>query len=152
MVYLILKLIHVAAVIIFMGNITVAIFWKNWAEKKKDREKLAFTFGGIIKADRIFTMPAVTLLIIGGVGAAMHGGFSLVETGWIFWSIILIIISAYAFMSRLVPIQKKIYALTNDEEKFTWEKYEELAKAWNRWDWVAVVTPYIALILMVLKI
>jgi len=152
MVYLILKLIHVLSVIIFLGNITVGVFWKRAAEKTKDQKEIAFTFRGIIDADRRFTMPGVIGILIGGVGAALHGGYPLLRTGWILWSIILFIISGIAFMAKLVPLQKKIYALASDPIKFNWDEYHSLARQWELWGAVALITPFIAVILMVLKI
>ena len=152
MIYNIWKLIHVLAVIIFMGNITIGIFWKMQADKSTDRQKIADTFKNLIKADRIFTMPSVTLLILFGLGTAMQGDLSLVETPWILWSIIMIIISAFAFMSKVSPLQKQIYALASSEEKFTWDEYLVLSRKWNIWGTIATVTPYIAVALMVLKL
>lgn len=108
MVYLILVLIHVIAAIIFLGNITIAPFWKSHAEKTQDRLKVLNTWEGIAKADKLLTMPTVTILLIFGIGAALHGGFNLISTGWIFWSIILYAISGFAFMIKVVPIQKKL--------------------------------------------
>ncbi len=151
MIYNIWKLIHVLAVIIFLGNITIGIFWKIQADKSTDRLKIADTFRNLIKADKVFTMPSVTLLILFGLGTAMQGNYSLVETPWILWSIVMIIISAFAFMSKVSNLQKQIYALANSEEKFTWDEYLVLSRKWNIWGTIATVTPYIAVILMVLK-
>ena len=97
-------------------------------------------------------MPSVTALFIFGMGTAMQGNLSLIETSWIFWSIILLIISAYAFMGKLVPVQKQILALANNEEKFGWEEYKKLSAKWNIWGTVAIAAPYLAVVLMVLKI
>jgi uncharacterized membrane protein len=121
-VYFILVLIHVMAVIIFLGNITITPFWKLQAEKTKDRLHILNTWEGIIRADRFFTMPGVTILLIFGISAALHGGFNLISTGWIFWSIIMYIISGATFMASVVPIQKKIVALAKDEAKFGWDE------------------------------
>ncbi len=151
MVYNVWKLLHVLSVIIFLGNITFGIYWKVQADKSKDRLKIAEAFGTIIKADRIFTVPSVTAIFIFGVGTAMQGNLSLIETGWIFWSIILLIISAYTFMTKVVPLQKKIFALASNEEKFKWDVYTGLSKKWNFWGTIATVTPYMAVVLMVLK-
>ena len=96
-------------------------------------------------------MPAVTMLLIFGLGTAMQGNLSLIETPWILWSIILIIISAYSFMAHVAPVQKKIFALANDPEKFTWDEYEKLSKKWDVWGSIATLAPYIAVILMVIK-
>ena len=151
MVYLIIKLIHIFGVIIFLGNITVGPFWKMHAERSKDPKKIAATFDGIIKADRYFTMPGVAILIIFGVGDALHGGYNLITTAWIFWSLILVIISGAAFMAKVVPIQKKILALAHDEAGFSWDEYRKLAKQWDIWGSVATIAPYIAVVLMVIK-
>jgi len=151
MVYLILVLVHVITVIIFLGNITTTPFWKANAEKKKDRLMILNAWKGIIKADRLFTMPGVVLLLIFGIGGALHGGFNLISTGWIFWSIILYVISGAAFMAKVVPIQKKIVVLAKDESVFSWEAYHKLAKQWDIWSSVATISPWIAVILMVIK-
>lgn len=151
MVYLILVLIHVIAVVIFLGNITIAPFWKANAEKKRDRLLLVNAWEGIIRADKLFTMPGVILLLIFGIGGALHGGFNLISAGWIFWSIILYAISGAAFMIKVVPIQKKIVALAKDESNFSWDNYYKLAKQWDIWGSVATITPWIAVILMVIK-
>jgi len=151
MVYLILVLIHVIAVVIFLGNITIAPFWKANAEKKKDRPLLVNAWEGIIRADKLFTMPGVIILLIFGIGAAAHLQYNFIETSWIFWSIILYVISGAAFMIKVVPIQKKIVALVKDESNFSWDDYYKLAKQWDIWGSVATITPWIAVILMVIK-
>jgi uncharacterized membrane protein len=151
MVYLVLKAIHVMATIIFLGNITLAPFWKAQAEKSKDIKKIADAFAGIILADKYFTMPGVTVLLIFGIGGALHGGFNLIEVGWIFWSIIMIIISATIFMAKVGPLQKQILELASDESKFNWDEYQKLARQWSIWGWIATITPWFALTMMVMK-
>ena len=151
MVYLILILIHVIAVVIFLGNITIAPFWKLSAEKKKDRLLILNTWEGIIRADRLFTMPGVISILIFGIGGALHGGFNLISTGWIFWSIILYVISGLVFMIRVVPTQKKIVALAKDEKNFSWDTYYKISKQWHIWGAVATIAPWVAVILMVIK-
>jgi uncharacterized membrane protein len=95
-------------------------------------------------------MPSVTLLVIFGFGAQMTMGYPM-ETPWIMWGLTMVIISAVAFMAKVVPLQKKMYALASDEGKFNWEEYQELSKQWNIWGSIATLAPYIAVILMVLK-
>ena len=63
----------------------------------------------------------------------------------------MVIISAAAFMAKVVPLQKKMYALASDESKFKWDEYEKLSKQWNLWGSIATLAPYIAVVLMVLK-
>lgn len=148
---LLLKSIHIIAAILFLGNISVAILWKSLAHKCKDRTRIMLTFEGIIKSDRVFTMPAVTLLIITGFGLAGMMKLSVVETGWILWSIILVVISGVLYSTKVGPVQRKIYSLAKDETKFNWAEYEGLSKQWNLWGSIATITPYMALIFMVYK-
>jgi uncharacterized membrane protein len=151
MAYLIIKLFHVLFVVIFLGNITIGLFWKMFAEKTKDPDKIAFAFKGIIKADRYFTVPGVIGITLFGIAGAMHGRIPILGTGWILWSIILLIISGVAFMAKLVPLQKKLAALASDKERFNWDEYHKLSKRWDIWGYVALLTPWIAVILMVIK-
>jgi len=44
-----------------------------------------------------------------------------------------------------------VVALAKDESKFDWDEYNKLAKQWDIWGSVATITPWIAVILMVLK-
>jgi uncharacterized membrane protein len=150
-IILLLKLIHIISAVLFLGNITIAILWKMISHKSKDRQRIAFTFEGIIKSDRVFTMPSVTLLIISGFGLSGMMRLNTVETGWILWSIILVIISGAVYMAKVVRIQKKILTLTSDENKFKWDEYNNLAKQWDLWGSIATITSYIALVLMVYK-
>ena len=150
MAYLIWKLLHVIAAIIFIGNITIAPFWKAAADRSKDRLRIADTMKNIIRADRVFTMPSVTVLIVFGFGAQMTFGYP-IETPWILWGLIMVIVSGVVFMTKVVPLQKKMYSLASDENKFNWEEYRKLSKEWNIWGSIATIAPYIALVLMVLK-
>lgn len=142
---------HVISVIIFLGNITIGLFWKMFAERTKDPDKISFAFRGIIKADRYFTVPGVIGITLFGIAAAMHARIPIFGTGWVIWSIVLFIISGIAFMAKLVPLQKKLAALAFDKEKFNWDGYHKLAKQWDFWVYVALLTPWIAVVLMVIK-
>ena len=151
MAYNIIKLIHVLFVILFLGNITIGLFWKIIAEKTKDPDKIAFAFKGIIKADRYFTVPGVIIITLFGIGLAMHAGYPLLRTGWILWSIILFTISGIVFMAKLVPLQRKLAALASDKENFNWDEYHKLSKEWDVWGYIALLTPWVATVLMVIK-
>jgi uncharacterized membrane protein len=150
MSYLIFKLIHVFAVIFFVGNIVIGVFWKNHGDKSGDVKIIAHTLRGIIKADKIFTMPAVAFLILAGFGA-MGIGYLPFETGWIMWGFIMILISGAAFMAKVVPIQKKLLKIA-EAETFDKQLYDQVSKEWNLWGSIATIAPIIAVILMVLKI
>jgi len=145
-----LKLFHIAAVIAFLGNITTGLFWHRHAARTRDAKLLAFTMDGIIRSDRIFTTPGVVAIIAGGVALAIYGGFPILGTAWILWSLILFGISGLAFMFRVAPLQRQLRTYARSGT-FEYAKYHALAVRWERWGLVALLTPLLALVLMVLK-
>lgn len=151
--YLILKLVHVAAVIIFVGNISVGIFWKAIADRTRDAAIIAHTTQGIIGADRVFTIPAIFVLLIGGFGAALVGGIPILSTGWILWAIVLFIIAGIAF-GPLSRTQRQLAAEARagaGSGNMDWGRYKALSNKWNFLGLIALATPLLAVAIMVLK-
>lgn len=152
--YLILKLIHIAAVIAFLGNITTGLFWHRIAARSGDPKLLAFTMDGIIKSDRLFTIPGVVVIIAAGVALAILGRYPILGTGWILWSLVLFSISGLAFMAKVAPLQRALRAMAEAgarDGKFDLGAYHALAARWELWGAVALLTPLASLLLMVLK-
>src|ERR1700694_40859 len=150
--YLVLKFVHVLAVIMLVGNITVGIFWKTIADQTKDARIIAYTLAGIIGADRWFTIPGIILLLLGGFGAAGVAKIPILATGWILWALILFIIAGIAF-GPLSRAQREMRAVAEAGMGGTmdWERYDALTKRWNMLGMLALITPLIAVFLMVTK-
>lgn len=152
--YLVMKTIHVLAAVIFLGNIIVGAFWKVHGDRTGDPRIIAHTMAGIIRADRWFTMPSVALLLIAGFGGAGMGRISIGGSDWIVWSIVLIAVSAVAFMARLVPLQRRMLAVARDASGpggFDRVRYDSLSRSWMVWGIIATVAPIVAVVLMVFK-
>ena len=151
--YLILKLVHVLAVIFFVGNITIGIFWKTIADLTKDPRVIAHTISGIIRADRIFTIPAIFVLLIGGFGAAHIGGMPILSTGWILWGLIFFIIAGICFgpVSRAQRELRDIATAGAASGTLDWTRYNHISTQWNVWGTIALIAPLISVALMVLK-
>ena len=148
------KLFHIIGVVAFLGNITTGLFWHVHAARTRDPKILAHTMDGIIKADRIFTMPGVLVIIFAGFGGAGVKSLPILGTTWILWTIVLFSISGILFMARVVPIQKKLRALAqagSQAGNFDYGAYHALAKQWELWGLLALLTPFAGLVLMVLK-
>ena len=152
--YALLKLIHVFAVIIFMGNIITGLFWMKKADRTNDLSIISFAIKGIISSDKLFTIPGVIIITVGGFGAAIYGGIPLLRTGWIFWSIVLFSLSGIIFGTKVAPLQRKLNQLTGNasKDKFNRELYHSYLKQWEMWGLAALLTPLAALVMMVLKI
>ena len=152
--YIALKILHVAAVVIFLGNLVTGIFWKMHADRTGDPSIVRHTIAGLIGADRWFTIPGVVLILVGGFGAAVVGGLPLLRTPWILAGIILFTISGIAYMARVVPLQRAMLNLARtgtESGKFDWGGYRSLSRQWNVWGTVALLTPALAMIAMIAK-
>jgi uncharacterized membrane protein len=152
--FLLIKLLHIAAVIIFVGNILTGLFWHAHAARTRDPKLLAHTLDGIIRSDRYFTIPGVVGIIVTGVAAAIYGNFPILRTGWILWTLILFLASGLIFMIRVAPLQRQLRALagaTVQSGPFEYDRYRALAIRWEIWGAAALLTPVAGLVLMVLK-
>jgi uncharacterized membrane protein len=152
--YLAFKVLHILAVVMFLGNITTGIFWKGHADRTKDPRIIAHAIAGIIGADRWFTVPGVLIIVLAGISTAMAGHLPLLRTGWIFWSLVLFTLSGVAFMGWLAPIQRRMLELMKASAASgqpDWNAYRRLSRGWAFWGAVALLLPLAAMVLMVLK-
>jgi len=153
MIYLSLKLLHIASVVVFLGNILTGLFWAAHANRTRDFSIIASTFDGIIRSDRMFTIPGVIGILISGTAAAVVAGVPLLGTGWVFWPIVLFSISGIVYGMRVAPLQRRLHALAAalEDTKLRRESFEGMYRSWEAWGLIAMGTPAIALAIMVLK-
>lgn len=152
--YLLLKLLHVAAVIVFLGNIITGLFWHSHAARTRDPRLVVHAMDGIIRSDRLFTIPGVVLIVLTGLATAIIGRYPILGTPWILWSLVLFTISGVLFVTKVAPLQQQLRALAQQQSNtgsFDWPGYDALARRWEMWGALALLTPLAALALMVLK-
>ncbi len=153
MTYLLLKLIHIICVVIFLGNISIGLFWAAKAKQSRDFQIITFSFENIIKSDRWFTLPGVFGIIISGFALAILGKFPILSTSWIFWPFVLFSVSGVIFGVWLAPLQRQIQKFTHDQtltEK-SWQQFVSLYKKWELWGLAALITPILAFAIVILK-
>lgn len=152
--YLALKLLHIASVLAFLGNITTGLYWHAHAARTRDPALIAHVVDGIIRSDRYFTMPGVLGIIVSGVAMAMVGHLPILRTHWIAWTLLLFVFSGAIFMAIVAPLQVKMRAAAETgatSKAFDFESYRALARRWELWGALAVAAPLAGLALMVLK-
>lgn len=128
--YIALKILHVAAVVIFLGNLVTGILWKLHGDETKDP------------------------VIIAGFGAALIGGLPLLRTRWILAGTILFAISGLAYTRQVVPLQRQMLAVARsgvESATFDWDEYRALSRRWNVWGTIALIAPVLAMIGMIAK-
>jgi len=153
MLYFSLKALHIVSVVVFLGNIITGFFWKIHADRMGDLRARVQALDGLIRADRVFTAPAVFLILATGVSLAMTLHLPILGTPWILWALVLFGVAGAVFGVFVGPLQKKLLANTRAGLTGNWNEAEYLAlsKAWGRWGTVATAAPLGALLLMVFK-
>ncbi|HEY5807707.1 MAG TPA: DUF2269 family protein [Povalibacter sp.] len=151
--YLLLKFLHIAAVIVFLGNIATGLFWHAHAARTRDPRLLAHTMDGIIRSDRLFTIPGVIGIVVTGFLLAIQGQFPILRTGWILWTLVLFSISGALFSLSVAPLQRQLRSLaaSSSSSAFDYSQYRALVLRWEAWGAAALLTPVAGLALMVLK-
>jgi uncharacterized membrane protein len=153
-IYLSLKFLHIVGAILFLGNITTGVFWKAHADKSRNPAIIAHALDGVIRSDRLFTMPGVLIIVAAGVAAALVGGIPMLSTEWLAAGIILFSIAGIVFGARVAPLQRRMRDLArahSDPATFDWPGYEKLSRAWAIWGSIALIAPLLAAALMVFK-
>jgi uncharacterized membrane protein len=153
MLYLSFKALHVLGVVLFLGNILTGVFWKRHADRSGALEVRAQVLAGIIRSDRLFTLPAVALIIATGVGAAWLTGMPILRTFWIAAGLGLFLLAGMIFSMRVGPLQKKLLANVEAGIAGNWDRagYADLSRRWLSWGWAAIGAPVIVVFLMVFK-
>jgi uncharacterized membrane protein len=154
MLYFGFKLFHIIAVVLFLGNIITGLFWKAHADRTRDPRVIVHTFEGIIRSDRWFTIPGVIAITVGGLGTAILGGIPILRTGWILWAIVLFSLSGLAFSFRVAPLQTQLAAFAHagaESGHLDWARYHAVSRRWELWGLFALLTPMVAVALMVFK-
>lgn len=153
MAYLALKSLHVLGVVLFLGNIFTGIFWKRRADRGGSLPVRAHALAGIIASDRMFTLPAVGVILVTGVWNAYIAHKSILGTAWLAWGMGLFLLAGLIFSLRVGPLQKKLLANVEAGLAGNWDQaaYEKLSRAWLSWGWLATALPLIVVFLMVFK-
>jgi uncharacterized membrane protein len=149
-----IKLVHLFAVTMFLGNVVTGLFWHAHAARTRDPRLLAHTMDGIIRSDRWFTNPGALLVVVAGVAGALVRGLPLLGTDWILGAIVLFSVSGAVFALRVAPLQRQLLAMARAGERgepFEYARYHALARRWEAWGALALATPLAAFVLMVLK-
>ncbi len=148
-----LLVLHIFGVLLFMGNIITAAFWKIRAERGGDLPHLHQTVRNVMIADYVFTGPGIVLLLVTGLLMAHQAGYSLAEINWLTISLGLFAASGLLWLFILLPCQRHMIS----ESKRSVSKgemttaYKRASRSWDVFGIIATVIPVVILFLMVTK-
>ncbi|MBI3140616.1 MAG: DUF2269 domain-containing protein [Rhodocyclales bacterium] len=150
--YLALKTLHLAGVMIFLGNIIVTGWWKAMADRTRDPRIIAFAQRQVTLTDWLFTAGGVALLAAGGYGnAALHG--IPLSTPWVSLGHWLFVASGVIWAVVLIPVQIGQARLARGFAAggAIPARYWQLGRLWMVFGILATVLPLANLYVMVFK-
>lgn len=150
--YLWLKTIHLAGVVLFLGNIIVTGWWKLMADRTRNPQIIAFAQRQVTLTDFIFTAGGAAILAIAAyVNLSIYHMES--SAKWLMHGQIMFYLSGLIWVGILIPTQikqaKMAQAFVPQAE--IPDIYWKLCNRWYFWGALATVLPLINLYWMVFK-
>ena len=148
--------LHIAGAVVFLGNIIVTAAWMMLAERTKHVEVIHFSAKAVIRADLLFTLPGVLLILMNGFAMvfARWGGWGAFEQiTWISVALALFTASSAIWVGMLIPVQDRM-AVFSDPSEYPESPPDEFFSAlrrWYIWGALAIALPLCSLYLMVNK-
>jgi uncharacterized membrane protein len=151
---LLLKALHLLGVVWFLGNIIVTGYWLLMADRSGDRRVKAFAMRQVIRADYMFTLPGVAVILITGWWMLHLMERGLFDLLWAAWGLALFAASGLIWILFLVPIQRRLQEYAGrawEGEEFPAD-HRRLLERWYVWGLIATLLPLANLFLMTYKL
>jgi uncharacterized membrane protein len=107
------KVLHIAGVVLFMGNMVAGPVWFSYAYYSKNKELLKFAGRLLELTDMYLTIPGMALTVINGLFLATAFGGSRNQP-WLFYSVILLFVM-WALSIPVIYIQEKLYSVIDND-------------------------------------
>lgn len=152
--YELFKSLHVAGVILLVGNVTVSAVWKVFANRSGNPDVIAYAQRLITITDWSLTLLGIILIIVGGYGASLSIGQHPFGTNWLVTGQVLFAISGAIWVGVLIPLQVRQarYARGFAAAGRIPEQYWRDSRRWLFWGIVATLPLFAAVYVMVAKL
>ncbi|MCC6283249.1 MAG: DUF2269 family protein [Saprospiraceae bacterium] len=142
------KILHLAGVVILMGNMVVGPVWFSYAYYSGDKGLLKFACRLLQITDLYLMAPGIALTVVNGLflASALGGSHNL---PWLYYSVVLLILM-WLLSIPVVYIQEKMYQVI-DHESFNRLKINRLLTYWGILGTLVMIPPTIIFYLMVAK-
>ncbi|WP_134685707.1 DUF2269 family protein [Brevibacillus migulae] len=146
-------LVHLLGVVLFLGNIITAAFWKVRADLQKDPAMIHRTVKNVMLADYVFTLPGLVLITVSGIVMAIKANLPMSGLNWLTLSLLLFAISGAIWLAVLLPLQRAM--IRHSAQSMLSGKpssaYERASRHWAIYGIAATLLPVIILYCMVTK-
>ena len=149
--YLLVKTLHVvSATILFGTGLGTAFFF--WSSRHSDDRSRLFAARTTVRADCLFTLPAVIIQLFTGAWMAERAGLDL-STPWLMISLALYLLAGVCWL-WVVRLQIRMMRMLDAKVaggEFNVAAFERLRKAWFVLGWPAFTALLVVFLLMVTK-
>jgi uncharacterized membrane protein len=152
-VYLLLKLVHIAAAVLFLGDVLITFVWKLRADRTRRPSVVAYAQEMVSWTDWWVMLPASVVLAASGFANAHLHSLPIWKDFGLLWGQIAFYLSGLIWIVWLLPIQHKMLAMARafrDAGEVP-AQYHALNRRWRGWGLVSIALPLVALALMVLR-
>jgi uncharacterized membrane protein len=145
--------LHLIGVILFVGNIITAAFWKVRADLLKNPAIIYSTVKNVMLADYVFTIPGLVLIIVSGIVMAVQAEMDLSGLNWLTLSLILFAITGVIWLAILIPLQRGMirHIAQCTESGNISKEYRQASRNWAIFGIAATLLPIVILYLMITK-
>lgn len=145
--------LHVLGVVLFVGNIVTAAFWKVRADLENNPAIIHSTVKNVMLADYVFTLPGLVLIVVSGIVMAVQAGMPMSGLNWLMVSLILFAVTGAVWLAVLIPLQRGMIRHSAQclESGTISQAYRQASRYWAIFGIAATLLPVIILFLMVSK-
>ncbi|WP_219838067.1 DUF2269 family protein [Paenibacillus sp. R14(2021)] len=145
--------VHFIGVLLFLGNIITAAFWKVRAEIGKNPTVIHSTVRNVMVADYVFTVPGLLLIIVSGVSMAVQAKLPMYGLNWLTVSLLLFAVTGLIWLTLLIPLQRAMirHSAASVEKGAVTSAYRRASRLWDIFGIAATLLPLVILYFMVSK-
>lgn len=145
--------LHLVGVVVFVGNIITAAFWKVRADLSKNPAVIYSTVKNVMLADYVFTLPGLVLIIVSGIVMAVQAKMPLSGLNWLTLSLILFAVTGVIWLAVLIPLQRGMIRQSAQciESGNISKDYHQASRYWAIFGIAATLLPIVILYLMITK-
>jgi uncharacterized membrane protein len=148
--YSLMKIVHVVAVVVLLGNLFMAPFWRKRLAAVGGAQARAAANRSVRVADLLFTLPGWVVVLATGIMLIIQRGM---RGGWLHLSLLLFL-GWLVLWHVLVLRARKAMIDQADEAAAGGQASPELAqheRQWQQWSYLSALLAVLILILMVTK-
>ncbi|MFC5648099.1 DUF2269 family protein [Paenibacillus solisilvae] len=144
---------HLIGVVIFVGNIITAAFWKVRADIQKDPVIIHNTVKNVMLADYVFTLPSLVLIVGSGITMAVRADLPMGGMNWLSLSVLLFAVTGVIWLAVLLPLQRGMirHSAASIDSGNICAAYRRISSYWAVFGIAATLLPIVILYLMVSK-